>query len=220
MTTNPTDLAGSPDASSPAPDRSDLPAWDRWFAMTERGSTLGREVRGGLVTFVTMAYIVVLNPLIIGTAQDINGQYIGGGDNPVVAIGLVSAATALIAGVMTLVMGGLGRFPLAVAAGLGLNSFLAYTIAPLMTWPQAMGLIVLEGLIIGLLVLSRVPDRSVQRGPDAVEVRDRCGDRAVHRADRPGRRRHHPPGRPADLLRRQWRAARLADPGVRASACC
>ncbi|MGB7980993.1 MAG: NCS2 family permease [Candidatus Nanopelagicales bacterium] len=154
MTTNPTDRSSSPDQAAPIPARTDLPAWDRWFSMTERGSTLGREVRGGLVTFVTMAYIVVLNPLIIGTAQDINGQYIGGGDDPVVAIGLVSAATALIAGIMTIAMGGIGRFPLAVAAGLGLNSFLAYTIAPLMTWPQAMGMIVLEGLIIGLLVLT------------------------------------------------------------------
>jgi AGZA family xanthine/uracil permease-like MFS transporter len=51
-------------------------------------------------------------------------------------------------------MGAIGRFPLAVAAGLGINGFVAYTIAPLMTWPQAMGLIVLEGLIIGALVLT------------------------------------------------------------------
>jgi AGZA family xanthine/uracil permease-like MFS transporter len=142
-------------APSPAPlDPATLPAWDRWFSLTERRSTLGREVRGGLVTFVTMAYIVVLNALIIGTAQDINGQYIGGVDNPVVSIGLVSAATALVAGVLTIAMGAIGRFPLAIAAGLGLNSFLAFTIAPLMTWPQAMGLVVLEGIIIGILVLT------------------------------------------------------------------
>ena len=101
-----------------------------------------------------MAYIVVLNPLIIGTAKDINGQYIGGTTNPLVSIATVSAATALIAGVLTLLMGAVGRFPLAIAAGLGLNSFVAFTIAPLMTWPQAMGLVVLEGIIIGLLVLT------------------------------------------------------------------
>jgi adenine/guanine/hypoxanthine permease len=144
-------------APAPAPTRrgtEPLPAWDRWFSLTARGSTMGTELRGGLVTFVTMAYIVVLNPLIIGTAKDVNGLYIGGTDNPVVSIGLVSAATALIAGVMTLMMGAVGRFPLAVAAGLGLNGFVAFTIAPLMTWPQAMGLVVIEGLIIGLLVLT------------------------------------------------------------------
>ena len=139
-----------PDRAAPT----DIPAWDRWFELTARGSTLGREVRGGLVTFVTMAYIVVLNALIIGTVPDINGQFIGGTDNPVVSIALVSAATALIAGVLTIVMGAVGRFPMAIAAGLGLNSFLAYTIAPLMTWPQAMGLIVLEGVVIGILVLT------------------------------------------------------------------
>jgi AGZA family xanthine/uracil permease-like MFS transporter len=147
---------GAPrDAAAPAPvDPSALPAWDRWFHLRQRGSTVGREVRGGVVTFVTMAYIVILNALILGTAQDVNGQYIGGGDDPVVAIALVSAATALVAGVLTIAMGAIGRFPMAIAAGLGLNSFLAYTIAPLMTWPQAMGLIVLEGIIIGILVLT------------------------------------------------------------------
>ncbi|MGV1004332.1 MAG: NCS2 family permease [Candidatus Nanopelagicales bacterium] len=130
-----------------------IPAWDRWFELTERGSTLTREVRGGIVTFVTMAYIVVLNPLIIGTAKDINGNYIGGTDVGL-SIALVSAATALVAGVMTILMGAVGRFPLAIAAGLGLNGFVAFTLAPQMTWPQAMGLVVLEGVIILALVLT------------------------------------------------------------------
>lgn len=151
---NSTDQAASADLTpDPAP-RTDLPTWDRWFELTQRGSTLAAELRGGLVTFVTMAYIVVLNPLILGTATDINGTYIGGGDNPAVAIGLVAGATALIAGLLTITMGAIGRFPLAIAAGLGLNSFLAYTIAPLMTWPQAMGLVVLEGVLIFGLVLT------------------------------------------------------------------
>ena len=51
---------------------------DRFFKITERGSTVGREVRGGLVTFFTMAYIVVLNPLILGFAKDVDGQFLGG----------------------------------------------------------------------------------------------------------------------------------------------
>jgi AGZA family xanthine/uracil permease-like MFS transporter len=151
---NPTPQAVNSDLTGTPATRADLPAWDSWFELTRRGSTLGTEFRGGLVTFFTMAYIVVLNPLIIGTAQDVNGNYIGGGDNPVVAIGLVAGVTALVAGLLTITMGALGRFPLAIAAGLGLNSFLAYTIAPLMTWPQAMGLVVLEGLIIFALVLT------------------------------------------------------------------
>jgi AGZA family xanthine/uracil permease-like MFS transporter len=106
------------------------------------------------VTFFTMAYIVVLNPLIVGTAKDINGNFITGGTDVLVSIATVSAATALAAGVLTIMMGVFGRFPLAVAAGLGLNGFVAYTLAPQMTWPQVMGLIVLEGLLILLLVVT------------------------------------------------------------------
>ena len=116
-----------------------------------------------------MAYIVVLNPLIIGTAQDVNGNYIGGGDNPVVSIGLVAGATALIAGILTIAMGAIGRFPLAIAAGLGLNSFLAYTIAPLMTWPQAMGLVVIEGIIIFALVLTGLRVKVFNAIPEALK---------------------------------------------------
>ena len=127
---------------------------DRWFSMSARGSTYGREVRGGLVTFFTMAYIVVLNPLIIGTAKDMNGLYVGGTDDVLKAITMVTAATALVAGLMTILMGAIGRFPVAVAAGLGLNGFVAFTLAPQMTWADAMGLVVLEGLLILLLVLT------------------------------------------------------------------
>ena len=105
------------------------PGWDRYFHMTERGSNLGTEVRGGIVTFVTMAYIVVLNPLIVGTAKDINGNFPGGGQDIGEAISLVAAATALVAGIMTIFMGVLGRFPIAIAAGLGLNGFLAFGLA-------------------------------------------------------------------------------------------
>ncbi len=127
---------------------------DRWFEVSARGSTYGREVRGGLVTFFTMAYIVVLNPLIIGTAKDMNGEFVGGTTDVARSIAMVTAATALVAGVMTIVMGAWGRFPIAVAAGLGLVPFVAFTLAPQMTWPDAMGLVVLEGLVILVLVLT------------------------------------------------------------------
>lgn len=131
---------------------------DRWFEITKRGSTWGREARGGLVTFFAMAYIIALNPAIIGTVPDVNGNLITGqpvtDENIVVAKAAVAAATALVAGLMTLLMGVVGRYPLALAAGLGLNALLAYTLAPIMTWPQAMGLVVLEGVLITILVLT------------------------------------------------------------------
>ena len=125
---------------------------DSFFKISQRGSTVAREVRGGVVTFFTMAYIVALNPLIIGLAKDADGKFIGGGDAPNLA--LVAAATALIAGVMTILMGVVANFPLAIATGLGLNTFVAVGIASKMSWADAMGLIVLEGLIILVLVLT------------------------------------------------------------------
>jgi AGZA family xanthine/uracil permease-like MFS transporter len=125
---------------------------DSFFKISQRGSTVGREIRGGVVTFFTMAYIVALNPLIIGLAKDADGKFIGGGDAPNLA--LVAAATALIAGVMTILMGVVANFPLAIATGLGLNTFVAVGIASKMSWADAMGLIVLEGIIILILVLT------------------------------------------------------------------
>jgi len=129
-------------------------AVDSFFKITERGSTYAREIRGGFATFFTMAYIVVLNPLIIGTQADSTGGFLGGGGHPNLA--MVAAATALVAGVMTLLMGIVANFPLALATGLGLNAFVTFGIAKLpgMTWADAMGLIVMEGIIITVLVLT------------------------------------------------------------------
>jgi len=149
--------------------KSTVPAWDRWFHMTERGSTLGIEIRGGLVTFVTMAYIVVLNPLIIGTAKDINGNFPGGGTDVGQSISLVAAATALVAGLLTIFMGIYGRFPVAIAAGLGLNGFLAFSLAPYMTWAQAFGLVVVEGVIVLVLVLTGFRKAVFHAVPEALK---------------------------------------------------
>jgi adenine/guanine/hypoxanthine permease len=137
--------------SKTAPPRGAL---DTFFQITQRGSSVSQEVRGGFVTFFTMAYIIVLNPLIIGTQADSTGVFLGGGDKPNLA--MVAAATALVAGVMTLLMGVVANYPLALATGLGLNAFVTFGIAKLpgMTWPDAMGLVVLEGLIITVLVLT------------------------------------------------------------------
>ncbi|MET1037330.1 MAG: NCS2 family permease, partial [Aeromicrobium sp.] len=125
---------------------------DRFFKITARGSTVGREVRGGLVTFFTMAYIVVLNPLILGFATDEDGKFLGGGSEPNLAV--IAAGTALVAGVLTILMGVVANFPLALATGLGLNAFVAFSIATQMTWADAMGLVVIEGLVILVLVLT------------------------------------------------------------------
>jgi adenine/guanine/hypoxanthine permease len=125
---------------------------DGFFKISERGSSVGREIRGGVVTFFTMAYIVVLNPLILGFAPDVDGQFLGGGDAPNLAA--IAAGTALVAGVLTILMGVVANFPLALATGLGLNAFVAFSIASQMTWADAMGLVVIEGVIILVLVLT------------------------------------------------------------------
>jgi AGZA family xanthine/uracil permease-like MFS transporter len=119
---------------------------DHFFRITERGSTLGREIRGGFATFFTMAYILVLNPIILGSAEDKFGNQLDAAQ--------LATATALVAAVMTVIMGVGGNLPLALAAGLGLNAVVAFQIAPLMSWDDAMGLIVLEGLLICVLVLT------------------------------------------------------------------
>ncbi|MFE6612747.1 NCS2 family permease [Amycolatopsis sp. NPDC057786] len=129
---------------------------DRFFKISERGSTPGREIRGGVVTFFTMAYIVVLNPLILGSfSADDAGAHKDVLGN-ILPVPQVAAVTALVAGVLTIVMGLVANYPFAIATGLGINSLIAVTFASQMTWPEAMGLVVMEGLIIVLLVFAGI----------------------------------------------------------------
>ena len=146
--------------SQAATERTDTPqpaptsGLDRFFKISERGSSLSREIRGGVVTFFTMAYIVVLNPLILGFAKDVNGDFLGGGPGDGSNLPAIAAGTALVAGLLTILMGVVANYPLALATGLGLNAFVAFAIASQMTWADAMGLVVMEGLIILVLVLT------------------------------------------------------------------
>ncbi|TFC83151.1 NCS2 family permease [Cryobacterium cheniae] len=148
-THTPSTPARKPDTPAGTPDSGLKARLDRYFEITRRGSTYGREIRGGLVTFVTMAYIVILNPLILGgfsadqAAVDVAGGWLPNGQ--------VAAVTALTAGVMTILFGAIARLPFGFAAGLGINSFLAVSVVGQVTWPEAMGLVVINGLIIVLL---------------------------------------------------------------------
>lgn len=143
----PADVAARP----PSPRRSEGPrvrpsnGLDRYFAISARRSTTARELRGGLTTFVTMAYIVVLNPIIL------SGADVTGASLPFPA---VAAVTALVAGVMTILMGVVGRYPFALATGLGINAIVAVYAATQLSWPEIMGLVLLEGLLITVLVLT------------------------------------------------------------------
>ncbi|MGV9382703.1 NCS2 family permease [Nonomuraea sp. NPDC003707] len=119
---------------------------DRFFELTGRGTTVGREVRGGVTTFVAMAYIILLNPIILAGATDVTGARL--------SIAQLTTSTALAAAVSTLLMAFVGNAPFGLAAGLGLNAVVAYQAAPHMTWAQAMGLVVLEGFVIIVLAVT------------------------------------------------------------------
>ncbi|NGP07309.1 NCS2 family permease [Rhodococcus sp. 14C212] len=127
---------------------------DTYFKITERGSTVSREVRGGVVTFVAMAYIVVLNPLILGSFSPDDASAKVDVLGNILPINQVAAVTALVAGLMSIVFGVVANYPFAIAAGLGINTLLAVTIAPQVTWPEAMGLVVIDGIIIVVLALT------------------------------------------------------------------
>lgn len=127
---------------------------DQFFKISERGSTRTRELRGGLVTFVTMAYIIVLNPLILGSESPESASAKTDALGGILQRGQLTAVTALVAGVMSIVFGLVANYPFGFAAGLGVNTLVAVTIAPQMSWPEAMGLVVIEGLIILLLVVT------------------------------------------------------------------
>jgi AGZA family xanthine/uracil permease-like MFS transporter len=143
---------------------------DSYFKISARGSTLGREIRGGIVTYVTMAYIVVLNPLILGFLPDADGNFLGGGPGDGSNLPAIAAGTALVAGVLTLLMGAVANFPLALATGLGLNAFVGVAIASQMTWADAMGLVVLEGIVILVLVLTGFREAVFHAVPASLKV--------------------------------------------------
>ncbi|MFT0761591.1 NCS2 family permease [Actinomyces sp. F1_1611] len=122
-------------------------ALDRFFKISQRGSTVSREVRGGLVTFFAMAYILVVNPSILSAAAPESGP---------ITTAAIAAGTALIAGLLTIAMGVFANFPMSMAAGMGLNAMVAFSLVggEGLTYQEAMGLIFWEGLIILVLVLS------------------------------------------------------------------
>ncbi|MFW3463351.1 NCS2 family permease [Streptomyces sp. 058-1L] len=133
---------------------------DRYFHISERGSTVAREVRGGVTTFMAMAYILLLNPLILG-GEDVNGNLLS---QP----GLITA-TAFAAAATTLLMGFVGKVPLALAAGLSVSGVLASQVAPNMTWPQAMGMCVIYGVVICLLVVTGLREMIMNAIPLALK---------------------------------------------------
>ena len=129
--------------------RAEAGSLDRRFRLRERNTGVRTEVVAGLTTFMTMAYILFVNPSILSALPDRNGTTL--------APEAVLTVTALAAGIATIAMGVYANYPFALAAGLGLNAVVAFQLVggQGLTWPEAMGVIVTEGLIILILVLTR-----------------------------------------------------------------
>ena len=123
---------------------------DSFFKLTERGTTVGTEVKAGLATFMVMSYILFLNPAILSS------MFIPQGEQAVLDfVAPAAAATALVAGVLSIAMGIVSNYPIALAAGLGINGAVAFglVLTTGLTPAGAMGVIVLEGLVVLVLVL-------------------------------------------------------------------
>ena len=134
-----TELAATPQRS----------ALDRWFRFDENRTTLGRDTIAGVTTFIVMSYIIFVNPAILGFAgiEELEGRGL--------PFDGVLTSTCLVAGVMTIVMGLYTNRAYAIAPGLGLNAVVAFTLVADagLGFPEAMGLVVVEGLAVAILVL-------------------------------------------------------------------
>src|ERR687894_29531 len=136
-------IGGARSAGIPAEGRRVLGGF---FKFSERGTNLRTEVVAGLTTFMTMAYIVFVNPAILGTEG--TGLPITG----------VFFATCVAAALACIAMGVFANYPVALASGLGLNAIVAFTLilGLGLSWQQAMAVIVVEGLIVTVLVLTNL----------------------------------------------------------------
>ncbi|MEU1471570.1 NCS2 family permease [Streptomyces sp. NPDC005761] len=145
---------------TPPPSPQPTGGLDGFFKISERGSSVAREIRGGFATFFAMAYIIVLNPIILGSAKDMYGHQLDSGQ--------LVTATVLTAAFSTLLMGVIGNVPIALAAGLGVNTVVALQLAPRMSWPDAMGMVVLAGIVVMLLVATGLRERVMNAVPTSL----------------------------------------------------
>jgi len=124
---------------------------ERWFGFTERHTDLATEVRAGVTTFMVMAYIIFVNPIILGFTG------VPGLDGKGLPFAATLTVTCLTAGLLSIAMGLVSNYPFALAAGMGLNAVVAFELVAGrgLTWPQAMTVVFLEGLVITVLVLTR-----------------------------------------------------------------
>jgi adenine/guanine/hypoxanthine permease len=133
----------------------------RVFHLDERGATVGTEVRAGLATFMVMAYIIFVNPIILGFVG------VPGLDGKGLPFAATLTVTCLTAGLLSIAMGLVSNYPFALAPGMGLNAVVAFELVAGrgLTWPQAMTVVLLEGLVITVLVMTRFREAMMDAVP-------------------------------------------------------
>ena len=143
------------DTTRPASER---PLLDRYFSLTEHGTNVRTEFVAGLTTFLTMVYIVIVNPEILGNA---------GMDK-----GAVFVATCLAAAVSSLVMGLYANYPIALAPGMGLNAFFAFTVVlgHKYSWQQALAGVFCSGVIFFLISVFRLREYIINSIPKNLKL--------------------------------------------------
>ncbi len=152
---------------------------DSYFGLTANGTNVRTEALAGLTTFLTMAYIIFVNPSILSKA---------GMDQ-----GAVFVATCVAAAVCSIVMGLYANYPIALAPGMGLNAFFAFTVVLTYkySWQQALGAVFLSGVLFFLLSVTGLREYIINADPAEPEIRDRRRRRAVPRHHRARKCRHH-----------------------------
>ena len=134
---------------------------ERFFALQTNRTNTAVEVRAGITTFMVMAYIIFVNPIVLG--------YVGvpGLDGKGLPFAPTLTVTCLTAGIMSIAMGLATNYPFALAPGMGLNAVVAFELVAGrgLTWPQAMTIIFLEGVVITLLVLTRFREAMLEAVP-------------------------------------------------------
>ncbi|CCG40248.1 NCS2 family permease [Magnetospirillum molischianum] len=131
---------------------------ERLFAIKAQGSSVSTEILAGLTTFLTMAYIIIVNPAILAEA---------GMDH-----GAVFAATCLAAAAGSLLMGVLANYPIALAPGMGLNAYFTYTVVLGLghSWQVALGAVFVSGLLFLALALSPARDAIIDAIPHSLKL--------------------------------------------------
>jgi len=140
-----------------------------YFKVAERGSTLGTEIRAGVTTFLVMAYILFVNADILGNLSNV--EILGDRANAAFNAPAIAAATALIAGIMTIAMGVFSNYPIAMAAGLGINAAVAFGLVFTdgLSPAGAMGVILMEGILVTVLVLLGLREAVMTAIPDSLK---------------------------------------------------